>query len=181
MICFVFEYGHGAQSRTCATTSTDNSIRLHDGSKMRTILFKICTVTNINIESLSIDVCTENIVCFIFEYGHGTQCRACTASMNYSIRMHESKMCALLFKYAQLRCPPLSCAKRRDLVREPHNAARNHCDATFWLDHNGDQAHSVQRQAVRMHSHRANDSRAVLIISYHSYYQKITLDEIRKN
>jgi hypothetical protein len=40
IICFVFEYGHGAQSRICATSSTDHSIRLHDGSKMRTILFK---------------------------------------------------------------------------------------------------------------------------------------------
>jgi hypothetical protein len=40
IICFVFEYGHGAQSRICATSSTDHSIRLHIGSKMRTILFK---------------------------------------------------------------------------------------------------------------------------------------------
>ncbi len=167
MICFVFEYGHGAQISTWATTSTDNSISLHDGSKMRTILYKICTVTIINIESFLIDVCTENIVCFIFEYGHGAQCRTCAASTNYRIRMHESKMCALLFKYAQLRCAPLSCAKRGDLAREPHNAARNRCNATFWLDHNGDHAHSVQRQAVRMHSHPscANDNRAVLIIS----------------
>ncbi len=40
IICLVFEYGHGTQSRICATSSTDHSIRLHDGSKMRTILFK---------------------------------------------------------------------------------------------------------------------------------------------
>ncbi len=44
-----------------------------------------------------------------------------------------------------LRCAPLSCPKRGDLVREPHNAARNRCDATCWLDHCCDQAHSAQR------------------------------------
>jgi hypothetical protein len=65
IICFVFEYGHGTHSRTCATSSTDHSIGLHDGSKMRTILFKICTFTIINIKSLSIDVCAENNMCFI--------------------------------------------------------------------------------------------------------------------
>ncbi len=57
-------------------------------------------------------------------------------------------------------------------ARAPHNAARNCCDATFGLDHNGDQAHSVQRQAVHMHSHRANDSRAVPIISFNFYFSK---------
>ena len=72
-----------------------------------------------------------------------------------------------------LRCAPLSCTKRGDLVREPHNSGRNRCDATCWLDHCGDQAHSVQRQAAAMrmmHSHHANDSKAVLIISNNFYF-----------
>lgn len=109
--------------------------------------------------SIEFQACAENILCFVFEYVNGTQtqCRKCaTTSMNYSIRMHESKMRKVLFKCAQLRCAPLSCPKRGDLVREPHNAARNHCYATYWLDYCGDKAQSVQRQAMRiMHSHHA--------------------------
>ncbi len=31
-----------------------------------------------------------------------------------------------------------------------HNSGRKRCDATCWLDHCGDQPHSVQRQAMRM-------------------------------
>jgi len=107
--------------------------------------------------SIEFQVCAENILRFIFVYvnvyvnGTQSQCRKCaTTSTNYSIRMHESKMRAILYKYAQLRCAPLSCPKRGDLVREPHNASRNHCDATCWLDYCGDNAHSVQRQALRM-------------------------------
>ena len=86
--------------------------------------------------------------CLRWKYGHGTQCRTCAASTNYRIRMNKTKMPAILFKYhgtAKLRCAPLSCPKRGDLVREPHNAARNRCNATCWLDHCGDQAHSAQR------------------------------------
>jgi hypothetical protein len=59
------------------------------------IIFRTATI---NIKS-SIYVCAGNIMYFIFEYGHGTQCRTCAASTNYSIRMNKTKMPAILFKY----------------------------------------------------------------------------------
>ena len=70
------------------------------------------------------------------------------------------------------RCAPLSCTKRGDLVREPHNAARNRCDATCWLDCFGDQAHSAQRQAVHIMLMTVSPLIAVLIISKNDWSPK---------
>ncbi len=67
--------------------------------------------------------------------------------------MHESKMRKSGYKFIQLRSAPLSCKKRGDIVCELDNASRNRCDATRWRDDFSDQAHSTQRQAMRMHLH----------------------------
>ena len=115
----------------------------------------------INIQSLSIDVCAENIMCFISLIWpwHSLQ--------NMRHHLNELPHKDAWIQDAQLRCAPLSCAKRGDLVREPQNAARNCCDATCWLDYFGDQAHSAQRQAVGIMLMTVSPHRADLIISNH--------------
>ncbi len=85
------------------------------------------------------------IICGSF-FNMAMALRTCAASKIIVYEcMNPSPRCAILFKYAQLRCALLSCAKRGDLVRESHNAVRNRCDATCWRDYLGDQAHSVRR------------------------------------
>ena len=85
------------QNRICATSSTDHSIRLHDGSKMRTILFKYAQLRT------------------------------------YDVHRYHARNVGTLCASLAIR-----------------NSGRNRCYATCWLDHCGDQAHSVQRQAMRM-------------------------------
>lgn len=108
-------------------------------------------------EPIQFQFCVYNILYFVLEHVHITTCpqfRQCaTSSTDCGIHMHESKMRKSVYKFIQLRSAPLSCKKRGDIVCELENASRNRCDATRWRDDFSDQAHSTQRQAMRMHLH----------------------------
>ena len=63
------------------------------------------------------------------------------------------KVFANLFSYDQHRYHARNVGTLCGNVCELDNASRNRCDATRWRDDFSDQAHSTQRQAMRMHLH----------------------------
>ena len=69
------------------------------------------------------------------------------SAMDSFIHMHEYTLQTILFQSVWLRSAQHSCEKCGYLVREPHDAKRNHCDATRWCDHFCCQGNRAQRCA----------------------------------
>ena len=76
-----------------------------------------------------------------------TQCRQCrtTITTDYSIRMLESEMQSILYKFVWLRSAPHSCKKSEYVVREPHDATRNSRNATCGRGNFSSQRSCAQR------------------------------------